>query len=81
MVAMVRRRCREISRETGIRQVVLCGGVSLNEFLPVNNLAILERDGFEVYGHRQVPPNDGGIAIGRLVIADYQRTFGNGRVG
>ncbi|WP_433561914.1 carbamoyltransferase HypF [Nocardia sp. CA-151230] len=81
VVTMVRRRCREISRETGIRQVVLSGGVFLNEFLLVNSLAILERDGFEVYSHRRVPPNDGGIALGQLVIADYRRTIGSDRVG
>ncbi|MFJ9366234.1 carbamoyltransferase HypF [Nocardia sp. NPDC101769] len=73
VVTMVRRGCREISRATGIRQVVLSGGVFLNEFLLVNCLATLERDDFEVYGHRQVPPNDGGIALGQLVVADSRR--------
>ncbi|MFE2998491.1 carbamoyltransferase HypF [Nocardia sp. NPDC059246] len=81
VVTMVRRQCREISRATGIRQVVLSGGVFLNEFLLVNSLTILERDGFDVYSHRHVPPNDGGIALGQLLVADYRRALGNGRVG
>ncbi|MEV6392819.1 carbamoyltransferase HypF [Nocardia xishanensis] len=70
VVAMVRRQCREISRETGIRQVVLSGGVFLNEFLLVNCITMLGREGFEVYSHRQVPPNDGGIALGQLMVAN-----------
>ncbi|MGS2807345.1 carbamoyltransferase HypF [Nocardia sp. MW-W600-9] len=70
VVAMVRRQCREIARATGIRQVVLSGGVFLNEFLLVNCLVQLARDGLEVYSHRQVPPNDGGIALGQLMVAN-----------
>lgn len=70
VVEMVRRQCRELARTTGIRQVVLSGGVFLNEYLLVNCLVLLERDGLEVYSHRQVPPNDGGIALGQLLVAD-----------
>lgn len=70
VVAMVRRQCREISRATGVQQVVLSGGVFLNEFLLVNCIVQLEREGLEVYSHRQVPPNDGGIALGQLMVAD-----------
>ncbi|MFJ4654370.1 carbamoyltransferase HypF [Nocardia sp. NPDC088792] len=69
VVAMVRQRCREISRTTGIRRVVLSGGVFLNEFLLVNCLVLLRRDGFDVHTHRQVPPNDGGLALGQLLVA------------
>ncbi|MGW2663364.1 carbamoyltransferase HypF [Nocardia tengchongensis] len=81
VVTMVRRRCQDISRRTGIRQVVLSGGVFLNEFLQINCLTTLTRDDFEVHTHRQVPPNDGGLALGQLLVADYQRTVGNGRTG
>jgi len=30
---------------------------------------LLENSGFTVYTHRQVPANDGGIALGQAVIA------------
>lgn len=70
VVTMVLRQCRDISRATGIRQVVLSGGVFLNEFLLVNCLTLLAREGFEAYSHRQVPPNDGGIALGQLMVAN-----------
>jgi len=31
--------------------------------------AVLESKAFTVYTHRQVPPNDGGIALGQVVMA------------
>ncbi|MEV0682719.1 carbamoyltransferase HypF [Nocardia sp. NPDC050378] len=70
VVAMVVRQCRNLADTTGIRQVVLSGGVFLNEFLLVNCMVMLERAGLAVYSHRQVPPNDGGIALGQLLVAD-----------
>lgn len=72
VVELVRRRCAEIAEATGVRQVVLSGGVFLNEFLLVNCLTALRRDGFEAYCHRQVPTNDGGIALGQVMVADAQ---------
>ncbi|MCA2209600.1 carbamoyltransferase HypF [Nocardia rosealba] len=70
VVAMVVRQCLNLADTTGIRQVVLSGGVFLNEFLLVNCMVMLERAGLAVYSHRQVPPNDGGIALGQLLVAD-----------
>ncbi|WP_130797015.1 carbamoyltransferase HypF [Streptomyces otsuchiensis] len=54
----------------GLRQVVLSGGVFLNEFLLVNCLVELRRAGFDTYCQQQVPTNDGGIALGQIVVAD-----------
>ncbi|MGM7649211.1 carbamoyltransferase HypF [Nocardia sp. JW2] len=70
VVAMVVRQCRNLADTNAIRQVVLSGGVFLNEFLLVNCMVMLERAGLAVYSHRQVPPNDGGIALGQLLVAD-----------
>ncbi|ONI88313.1 carbamoyltransferase HypF [Actinosynnema sp. ALI-1.44] len=70
VVTMVRDRCRHIAETTGVRQVVLSGGVFLNEFLLINCLTGLAVDGIDAYCHRQVPANDGGIALGQIVVAD-----------
>lgn len=69
VVAMVTERCEEIRRTLGTTQVVLSGGVFLNEFLLVNCLVELRRAGFEAYVHQQVPTNDGGIALGQVMVA------------
>jgi len=31
----------------------------------------LKKDGFDVYIHRKVPPNDGGISLGQAAIASH----------
>lgn len=54
---------------TGLQRVVLSGGVFHNQILLVELVQELERRGFAVYHHRQVPPGDGGIALGQAVIA------------
>jgi hydrogenase maturation protein HypF len=61
--------CREIRREGGNSRVVLSGGVFQNKLLSEQLLSLLEQDGFTVYTHRLVPPNDGGLALGQAMIA------------
>ncbi|MFH9722254.1 carbamoyltransferase HypF [Streptomyces sp. NPDC017254] len=76
VVEMVRERCRAFRQETGVSQVVLSGGVFLNEFLLLNCLTGLTADGFDTYVHRQVPTNDGGIALGQVMVADARTPAG-----
>ncbi|MEV6123910.1 carbamoyltransferase HypF [Streptomyces sp. NPDC052077] len=73
VVDMVVARCRAVrDAEDGpaTRQVVLSGGVFLNEFLLVNCLVELGRDGFDTHCQQQVPTNDGGIALGQIMVAN-----------
>jgi hydrogenase maturation protein HypF len=49
--------------------VVLSGGVFLNGLLTVEVTARLRHDGFRVYRHCLVPPNDGGLSLGQLAVA------------
>ena len=61
--------CREIRRESGLDRVVLSGGAFQNRLLSEEILRLLEVDGFKVFTHRLVPPNDGGLALGQAMIA------------
>jgi len=59
-------RAREV---TGLRKVVLSGGTFQNAFLTRIACSSLIMNDFTVFTHRMVPPNDGGISLGQLVIA------------
>jgi hydrogenase maturation protein HypF len=61
--------CNRIRRERGLNRVVLSGGVFQNSRLLAGLIPALEARGFEVFSHRLVPTNDGGIALGQAVVA------------
>ena len=68
-----------IRDEYKLNRVVLSGGVFQNSILVCATLAQLESAGFEVFTHRRVPPNDGGISLGQAAIADARLKHGTGR--
>jgi hydrogenase maturation protein HypF len=59
----------EVATRSELKQIVLSGGVFQNRYLTERAAAMLESRGFAVHTHRQVPPNDGGIALGQVVMA------------
>jgi hydrogenase maturation protein HypF len=65
----VREMCATIKSETGIDEVALSGGVWQNITLLGRTLSLLKKAGFRVYLHREVPPNDGGLSLGQVVVA------------
>ncbi|MCC6986054.1 MAG: carbamoyltransferase HypF, partial [Anaerolineales bacterium] len=65
----VRETVTKISRETSLRSVVLSGGVWQNITLLRKSISLLSKDGFEIYIHREVPTNDGGLSLGQAYIA------------
>jgi len=68
---MINEMCRLIADETGISHVALSGGVFQNRLLLRKTVSLLESSGFQVFTHRQVPCNDGGISLGQAVIASF----------
>lgn len=63
--------CQRIRAETGLREVALSGGVFQNVALLGLTVPLLREAGFTVYTHSLVPPNDGGIALGQAVVANF----------
>jgi hydrogenase maturation protein HypF len=59
----------EVAAHEKLKQIVLSGGVFQNRYLTERAAAALESRGFVVHTHQQVPPNDGGIALGQAVMA------------
>jgi hydrogenase maturation protein HypF len=57
-------------------KVVLSGGTFQNKYLLEGTEKALRSNGFEVYSHRLVPTNDGGISLGQLAVAAKRRQLG-----
>ena len=63
----------KIARETGVRKVVLSGGSFQNEYILEKVEQGLKDREYDCYSPVEIPANDGGIALGQLVIAAAQR--------
>lgn len=59
-----------LSQESGLKKVVLSGGVFNNSFLSAKAESRLSKLGFKVYLQRTYPGNDGGLCIGQLIVAN-----------
>jgi hydrogenase maturation protein HypF len=76
VVKMIVRSAVDQRDVNGIGKVVLSGGSFQNRFLLSEAERKLKQEGFRVYSHQQIPSNDGGIALGQLVIAAKKRSAG-----
>jgi hydrogenase maturation protein HypF len=55
------------------RRVALSGGVFTNALLLSLTVKALRHNGYTVLRHRTVPPNDGGLALGQIVVGARAR--------
>ena len=69
LAAAIHEMCLRMRRESGLGRVCLSGGTFQNMRLLGAVAQALRGSGFELFLHRKVPPNDGGIALGQAAIA------------
>ena len=69
LAKMVADACYRLRSETSINEVFLSGGVWQNITLLRRTLSLLRKADFQVYIHRAVPTNDGGLSLGQAAIA------------
>ncbi|MHC4196761.1 MAG: carbamoyltransferase HypF [Planctomycetota bacterium] len=60
-----------VAKRVQVEKVVLSGGCFQNKYLLERTVAQLEKEGFRVYTHQRVPPNDGGISLGQVAVAGH----------
>jgi len=61
--------CRRARESTRVNRVVLSGGCFQNALLTQRLCVGLAEDSFEIFTHRLVPPNDGGLSLGQATVA------------
>lgn len=76
LCAMAVDQCEAAREKSGLNRVVLSGGSFQNMFIMHRLPNMLRESGFEVYHHRRVSPNDEGISLGQLMIAQAQKEAG-----
>ena len=64
--------CCTLRAEHSINDVCMSGGVFQNALLSTILSESLERERFNVHVHTQVPPNDGGLALGQAAVACHR---------
>ena len=62
----------DIAHRLGEQHVVLTGGCFQNKYLTERAVKRLGVEGFQPYWHHQIPPNDGGIALGQIMAASRE---------
>jgi len=60
-----------LAQKAGQKTVILSGGCFQNAYLTAKAAQRLKTNGFAVYCHENIPPNDGGLALGQLYAAKY----------
>ncbi len=64
--------CQGLRNQYGLSTVALSGGVWQNMTLLQQTVSRLQMLGFTILIHRQVPANDGGLALGQAIVTARQ---------
>lgn len=62
--------CKLLRYDTSIEDIALSGGVFQNSYLLENLIKNLRKEHFNVYTHKIIPTNDGGVSLGQIIIAN-----------
>ena len=69
LAEMITMACTQIREAENVNAAALSGGVFQNTLLLGMCKKKLESEGFQVFIHHMIPPNDGGISIGQALYA------------
>ena len=69
LIRMAAEQAWAVSRETGLRDVVLSGGSFQNQYIMRRLPELLRSRGLRVYHHSRVSTNDEGLSLGQVMIA------------
>jgi len=72
VVSIVSEAVDQVAAATGLKKVALSGGTWQNQYLFRVAKRVMQERGYQVLYHRQVPANDGGIALGQAMIAHWR---------
>jgi hydrogenase maturation protein HypF len=68
-----------LAKRADLPRIVLSGGCFQNRILLEGTIERLRHDGFQVHWPQQVPPNDGGIALGQAAAARRRLEYAGDR--
>jgi hydrogenase maturation protein HypF len=77
LALVIHETCRQIRSKTSYHRVVLSGGVWQNKTLLSLVYNVLKNDHFDVFYHKRIPTNDGGIALGQAAVALHRFKYKN----
>lgn len=73
IIEMAEEQCLRVAEESGLKRIVLSGGVFQNAYL-LNNLPTrLRAKGLEVFTHSRVSTNDEGLSLGQIMVCEYSQ--------
>ena len=62
-----------LAKIADLEKVVLSGGCFQNALLLEKSVNLLNTEGFNVYWHQRIPPNDGGLSLGQIAAANIEK--------